>query len=732
MIEKEREIFETAMELGETERLSYLAQVCGSDQSLHQRMLDLIQAHRDAGEFLEISALEQIPLSHEGQLANTIELVTGRASNAKPSSGDFEHDTAISQFFQPTSHPQSLGRIDHYEIKSRVGIGGFGTVFQAFDEKLQRTVAIKFLNPEMASTSPPRKRFLREARAVAAIRHENVVQIYNVEEEPIPYLVMEFIEGKTLQDRIDENGPLETKEILSIGKQLAAGLAAAHSIGIIHRDIKPANILVEAGKETKIKLTDFGLARTVDDASMTRTGVVAGTPMYMAPEQVLGNSLDERADLFSVGSVLYHIASGRPPFRASSTMAVLHRVAHESPRKLKEIVPDIPDWLQDLVERLHAKKPEDRLSSARELAELLSRYESEWLIHGRVSSFPTNRPLSQTTPKRLLGRRGIIVMAIVAIATTLAVLPWFYRNGNNVTNQTADGQINSQSPSSGSVEARRPLPSEFILSDEYSWSKPINLGPNINSKERESCPSITADECLIVFSRKGVFWEARRLDRTQPFGPAKKLRGPFVEQPAADSTCSLSGDGLTIAFESGALGKKESDIYLATRMSRDEPFGAAVHLPPGINTDSLERHPILSADGLTLAFTTDRNAHPRGSIMTVTRSSPTEPFLGEPTLQAALYRGWGSLSSFSSDGRGVLKTSFEKDVEVVYWHGYDPDLKQFHDGVRIKTTFGDRAIGQPVLSADGQSLYFHSRVLPGGSGDLDIWVISRVRKTTLE
>src|SRR4029077_11179695 len=149
-------------------------------------------------------------------------------------------------FLAPPRRPDSLGRIGHYEVLEVLGRGGFGIVFRAFDDALQRVVAVKVLAPQMAATSPARKRFLREARASAQVRHENVVQVYAVEEKPLPYLVMEFIPGETLQQRLDRVGPLEVPELLSIGRQIAEGLAAAHATGLIHRDIKPGNVIIEA------------------------------------------------------------------------------------------------------------------------------------------------------------------------------------------------------------------------------------------------------------------------------------------------------------------------------------------------------------------------------------------------------------------------------------------------------------------------------------------------------
>jgi serine/threonine-protein kinase len=207
-----------------------------------------------------------------------------------------------------------------------LGRGGMGVVFRAFDDKLQRVVAIKVLAGHLASNGSARKRFVREARAAAAVTHANVIAIYAVEDAgPLPYLVMQCIDGRTLQEKLDRSGPLGLKQILRIGLQIAEGLAAAHRQGLIHRDIKPANILLENCIE-RVKITDFGLARAVDDASLSQSSLIAGTPLYMSPEQARGEPLDYRSDLFSLGSVLYLMCAGHPPFRAASPMAVLKRV----------------------------------------------------------------------------------------------------------------------------------------------------------------------------------------------------------------------------------------------------------------------------------------------------------------------------------------------------------------------------------------------------------------------
>jgi formylglycine-generating enzyme required for sulfatase activity len=263
--------------------------------------------------------------------------------------------------------------LGHFDVLETIGRGGFGVVVKAFDRKLERIVAIKMMATELAATSPARKRFVREARAGAAVRHDNVVRIYAVEELPVPYLVMEYVPGESLQHHLDHTGPLEVREVLRLGAQIARGLAAAHAIGLVHRDIKPANVLLEQGETPQVKLTDFGLARAADDASLSQSGMVAGTPLYMAPEQARGESFDHRADLYSLGSVLYVMVSGRPPFRAPNTLAVIKRVAEANPRPIREIIPETPEWLCDIIGKLHEQYPEDRFSSATEVACVLEK-----------------------------------------------------------------------------------------------------------------------------------------------------------------------------------------------------------------------------------------------------------------------------------------------------------------------------------------------------------------------
>ncbi|HWB12352.1 MAG TPA: serine/threonine-protein kinase [Pirellulales bacterium] len=272
-----------------------------------------------------------------------------------------------------------LGRLGQFDVMRVVGRGGMGVVLEAFDSRLHRHVAIKILDPELASDDVARQRFCRESRAAASITHENVVAVHQVEksgEGGLPYMVMQLVSGESLEQRLQRQPLLPIREVVRIGMQAAHGLEAAHSQGLIHRDIKPGNILLEAPHD-RVKLTDFGLARAMHDVKLTQSGFVSGTPLYMAPEQVMGQEADQRSDLFSLGAVLYEMCAGRPPFAGDSALVILRQVAEEKPRPVRELNPVIPGWLAETIDRLLAKKPADRIQTAAQLAEL---FDYEWAL----------------------------------------------------------------------------------------------------------------------------------------------------------------------------------------------------------------------------------------------------------------------------------------------------------------------------------------------------------------
>ena len=310
------------------------------------------------------------------------------------------------------NHPEMLGRLGRYDIEKIIGSGGMGVVLKAHDSELNRPIAIKLLAPHLSHVAAARERFAREGRAAAAVVHEHVVAIYNVEADGAqPFLIMQYVPGRSLQARVDDDGPLGVEEILRIGLQAAAGLAAAHAQGLVHRDVKPSNILLEDTVERAV-LTDFGLARAMDDASLTQTGILAGTPHYMSPEQAMGAEIDARSDLFSLGAVLYFMAAGHPPFRAGGALAVLHRICQEKHRPVWQWNKAIPDELSEIVNRLLEKKPSRRFASADEV---------------RLATGPAAKPRS-TARRRASSKRAVAWSrtasrgrGAVAITATLSI-----------------------------------------------------------------------------------------------------------------------------------------------------------------------------------------------------------------------------------------------------------------------------------------------------------------------
>jgi serine/threonine protein kinase/WD40 repeat protein len=412
----------------------------------------------------------------ERRVEGRVTFETG-VDSAAGNDSEFGH-SAVLNLLAPTDDERMLGRLGTYEVAGVIGSGGMGVVLKAFDSALNRNVAIKVLAPHLGSSGAARKRFSREAQAAAAVVHDNVIEIHGVADiGGLPYLVMPYVPGPSLQRRLDQQGALGPVEVLRIGMQAATGLAAAHAQGLVHRDVKPANILLADGVE-RVKLTDFGLARAADDSSLTKTGIIAGTPQYMSPEQARGETVGQRSDLFSLGAVLYAMCTGRAPFRAETSYGVLRRITDEEPRPIREINPDVPEWLCEIVRRLMSKQAEDRFESAREVAELLE----ECLAHVQqpVSvplppSLVTKPPRRRITPKWLAGLAGIVA------TLSLGVLGLPFLPGQDAPD--ISGQWEGEGW--GAVELKETKPDEYegTYTDTFK-RKPGQISVKWNPKER--------------------------------------------------------------------------------------------------------------------------------------------------------------------------------------------------------------------------------------------------------
>ena len=277
-------------------------------------------------------------------------------------------------FLAPAQGADEIGRLGPYRILGVVGAGGMGIVFRAHDPHLERIVALKVMLPGLAASATARQRFLREARAAAAIQHDRVVAVYQVgEDRGVPYLAMPFLRGESLDTRLQRETRLEVREALRITAQAAEGLAAIHDLGLIHRDIKPGNLFLE-GDGARVKILDFGLARaTGAETQLTQEGSIVGSPAFMAPEQASRTPLDGRADLFSLGCVLYLMLTGALPFVGDDVLTTLLAVTTREPTPPRDLVPTLSPAVEALVLRMLSKKAADRPASARAVLELVSR-----------------------------------------------------------------------------------------------------------------------------------------------------------------------------------------------------------------------------------------------------------------------------------------------------------------------------------------------------------------------
>jgi len=282
-------------------------------------------------------------------------------------------------FLGPPQLPDELGRLEKFRVLRQLGKGGMGIVFLGEDCVLHRQVALKVMLPELAANQEASERFLREARAIAKVRHERIVTLFDVSEaDGVPFLVMELLEGMTLHDYLRASKRLTLAQIARIGKDIASGLAAAHRHGVIHRDIKPGNIWLET-PSGNVKILDFGLARMQSPDQMSSvSGGILGTPAYMSPEQALGSPLDARSDLFSVGTVLYQLCTGRLPFVGATMFELLEAIARSQPKPVLTWHPAVPTSLAELIHHLHQKRPEHRPSSALVVAERLDDILLNW------------------------------------------------------------------------------------------------------------------------------------------------------------------------------------------------------------------------------------------------------------------------------------------------------------------------------------------------------------------
>src|SRR5215210_7344294 len=348
-------LFAEALERPPAERPAFLDAACAGDAALRREVERLLAADEQGAGFLAGTPAELLELAFAGQGPATL---SGRT-------------------------------ISHFQIGEPLGSGGMGVVYEAEDTRLGRPVALKFLAPELVREPAAKARFLLEARAASALDHANLCTILEAgeSEDGLLFLAMPRYDGESLERRI-ARGPLPVEEAVDIAIQAARGLAKAHEHGIIHRDVKPGNLFVT--RDGVVKILDFGIAKLTGEVGYTRFGAILGTPYYMAPEQTRGETVDARADVWSLGVVLYEMLAGRRPFAGGSGAAVVHAVLQGTPEPLTQLRPEVPAELGRIVSRMLAKDPGQRHADAAEaLADLRS-----------ALGLPTTGTLPPSTPRR--------------------------------------------------------------------------------------------------------------------------------------------------------------------------------------------------------------------------------------------------------------------------------------------------------------------------------------------
>jgi tRNA A-37 threonylcarbamoyl transferase component Bud32 len=379
----------------------------------------------------------------------------------------------------PATAAAGPSRLAHYRVVKELGAGGMGVVYLAEDAKLERRVALKVMRPDLAAVPLHQQRFLREARAAAKIQCDHIVTIYHVDEENgVPFLAMQLLAGESMESWLQRGQRATPGQAARLAREAALGLAAAHAVGLVHRDIKPANLWLEAPKG-RVKILDFGLARTnTGDQNLTSSGAIVGTPAYMAPEQARGETVDARTDLFSLGVVLFRLCTGRMPFRGGDPMSCMIAIAIDPPLAARDVNPDVPPALAELIAELLEKEPARRPPSAAAVADRLAAVEAGIRRDRTAAAAPEGNSLAVTPARPRRRRRGRAGVALAVLATLAAVGGWVWTDAGTLEVRTEDEGLQVRVVRKGQVVAVVDAPTAApvrLRSGDYTlepWLRP--------------------------------------------------------------------------------------------------------------------------------------------------------------------------------------------------------------------------------------------------------------------
>jgi serine/threonine protein kinase len=641
----------------------------------------------------------------------------------------------------------SIGsRLGPYELLAQIGAGGMGQVYRGRDTRLGRNVAVKILPPHRFGVGDFAERFRREARAISSLNHPNICALYDVGEtqdegQTVSYLVMELLEGETLRDRLAAK--LTVRQAIDIAVQIASGLAAAHRKGIVHRDLKPENIFLT--RDGLVKLVDFGLARESADEDvtakhLTEPGVVIGTAHYMSPEQVRGDPLDHRSDIFSFGVVLYEMLSGEQPFDAESAVETMAQILHEDPRPLEDFVGDLPPGAGEIVERCLAKEPDERFTSARDLAFSLDAINRGTRPSGiRRMTTSAKQRVARATPA---SRARIFIIMLLAAALLASIVAGRYvADEESLTPPTMRPLTHSGKDSSPAAS-----PDGRLIAFESSrdgsrriWLKQIVDGTEValTNGPDDWAPRFSRDGALVLFTRTTP--QGSAIYRVAAVGgePRKVLDNAFDGD--------FSPDGSKIAFVRNRVAGKRlatlcigtpgsaevleiatsaTDEFVMPRWSPDSRWIVVTRVPRGTNAGSLL---LLHPDGTEARQVARRVQHGAMSNGAWTPDSAALVFaeletrggatrllrydLADGTFRELLWNPHGSADSIDllPNGRVVLVEDVTRqNLREVSIAGRG-DSRWLTRGTAV-----DR---QPTYSPDGKRVVFCS----DRGGNADLW-----------
>ena len=521
------ELLPAALELPSNERAAYLDRACEGDAALRAELGALLAAHDATG------ILDRPITRRSGEAA--------RAAATGPLCGSV---------------------VAQYEIQAPLGRGGMGVVYRARDRRLGRTVALKFLPPALSADARAKRRFLSEARAAAALDHANVCPVHEIGEtdEGQLFIAMAFVEGESLRQVIDR-GPLAVTQAVDVARQIASGLQCAHRRGIVHRDVKPANVML--GADGVVRLVDFGVAK-LEESTLTGAGATPGTVAYMSPEQVRGEDVDHRTDLWSLGVVLHEMLTGARPFPGVTDAMTYRAIAESAPPPLRAVRPDVPAALEGVVARALAKERAQRFQSADELRDALR------LAIGEPSAAP---PRGRRAPPARAWIAAAATLAVVAVATTpAAVSAW----------RTAAARRASASLSRVALLAEQ---GRHVEAYELAARAERAL-PGDTTLRR--LMGVVADRLTVLSKPSGARVWLRRVAEDGSLLPDSAAVGvtPLraLRVPRADYRVDVRKDGFVPAarIASSALSRAEASLGVSTDVTIDVPLRMPDALPDGM------------------------------------------------------------------------------------------------------------------------------------------------------